>query len=126
MGPVASTVGRIIRPRHGRRGLPLGLLDGRGFCYGECKEGRVLRAVVPARERRHPHRQDDEGSAMTEEELEEMLERVPRSHPRFVEGVLSDAEEFGTADGIACFIRESPGLGAGYVAEHSAKLAGLM
>ena len=42
---------------------------------------------------------------MTEEELEEMLERVPRSHPRFVEGVLSDAEEFGTADGIACFIR---------------------
>ena len=31
---------------------------------------------------------------MTEEELEEMLERVPRSHPRFVEGVLSDAEEF--------------------------------
>lgn len=32
---------------------------------------------------------------MTEEELEEMLERVPRSHPRFVEGVLSDAEEFG-------------------------------
>lgn len=59
---------------------------------------------------------------MTEEELEEMLERVPRSHPRFVEGVLSDAEEFGTADGIACFIRESPGLGAGYVAEHSANV----
>ena len=98
MGPVASTVGRIIRPRHGRRGLPLGLLDGRGFCYGECKEGRVLRAVVPARERRHLHRRIDRESAMTEEELEEMLERVPRSHPRFVEGVLSDAEEFGTLE----------------------------
>lgn len=63
---------------------------------------------------------------MTEEELEEMHERVPRSHPWFVEGVLSDAEEFGAADGIARFIRENPGLGAGYVAEHSAKLAGLM
>ena len=66
------------------------------------------------------------GSAMTEEELEEMLERVPGSHEHFVEGVLSDAEEFGAADGIARFIRENPGLGAGYVAEHSAKLAGLM
>ena len=63
---------------------------------------------------------------MTEEELEGMLERVPRSHERFIEGVLSDAEEFGTADGIACFIRENPELGAGYVAEHSAKLSGLL
>ena len=35
-------------------------------------------------------------------------------------------EEFGAADGISRFIRENPGLGAGYVAEHSAKLAGLM
>ena len=58
-----------------------------GVCHGACKEGRVLRAGVPARERRHLHRQVDGRSAMTEEELEEMLERVPESHERFIEGV---------------------------------------
>ena len=62
---------------------------------------------------------------MTEDEFAEILESVPGSHERFVEGVLCDAEEFGTADGIARFIRENPELGAGYVAEHSAKIAGL-
>lgn len=63
---------------------------------------------------------------MTEKEFIALLKTVPGSHREFVSGVVNDAREFGTMEEITRFICENPDKSAGYVVEHSTKLAGLI